>query len=112
MNELSQFKAEFFKALSHPLRIRILDELRNGEVGVNELSARLKVEQSSVSQQLALLRSRNFLNARKDGQNVHYSVRDREIFRLLDAARRIFNNQLIEVRDMLSQIESSKNVTK
>ena len=109
MSEISRFKAEFFKALSHPLRIRILDELRNGEVGVNELSARLTVEQSSVSQQLALLRSRNFLNARKDGQNVFYSVRDREIFRLLDAARRIFNNQLIEVRDMLSQIESSKN---
>jgi ArsR family transcriptional regulator len=108
MPEMSQFKAEFFKALSHPLRIRILDELRNGEVGVNELSARLKVEQSSVSQQLALLRSRSFLNTRKDGQSVFYSVRDREVFRLLDVARKIFNNQLIEVRDMLSQIESTK----
>ncbi len=92
--------------MSHPLRIRILDELRNGEVGVNELSARLNVEQSSVSQHLALLSSRNFLVARKDGQNVFYSVRDREIFRLLDAARRIFNNQLVEVRDMLSQLDS------
>jgi DNA-binding transcriptional ArsR family regulator len=112
MTEISQFKAEFFKALSHPLRIRILDELREGEVGVNDLSARLKVEQSSVSQQLALLRSRNFLTTRKDGQNVYYSVRDREIFRLLDAARRMFNNQLIEVRDMLSQIDSNKNATK
>lgn len=112
MPEISQFKAEFFKALSHPLRIRILDELRNGEVGVNDLSARLKVEQSSVSQQLALLRSRNFLNARKDGPNVFYSVRDPEIFRLLDAARSIFNNQLVEVRDMLSQIESSENGSK
>ena len=108
MSEISQFKAEFFKALSHPLRIRILDELRNGEVGVNELSARLNVEQSSVSQQLALLRSRNFLAVRKDGQNSFYSVRDREIFRLLDAARRIFNNQLIEVRDMLSQLDTNK----
>ena len=112
MSEISQFKAEFFKALSHPLRIRILDELRNGEVGVNELSARLKVEQSGVSQQLALLRSRNFLIARKEGQNVFYSVRDREIFRLLDSARRIFNNQLVEVREMLSQLDSSRSGAK
>jgi len=44
MPELSQFKAEFFKALAHPLRIRILDELRHGEVGVNELCLRLDVE--------------------------------------------------------------------
>lgn len=106
MSELSQFKAEFFKALSHPLRIRILDELRNGEVAVNDLCARLDVEQSSLSQQLALLRNRNLLTARKEGQSVFYSVRDREIFRLLDAARKIFNNHLVDVRDMLSQIES------
>jgi DNA-binding transcriptional ArsR family regulator len=112
MSEISQFKAEFFKALAHPLRIRILDELRAGEVAVNELSARLHVEQSSLSQQLAQLRGRNLLVARKDGQNVYYSVRDREIFRLLDAARRIFNNQLIEVRDMLSQLDSGKDGTK
>ena len=49
MSELNQFKAEFFKALSHPLRIRILDELRKGEAGVNVLSTRLDVEQSSLS---------------------------------------------------------------
>ena len=47
MPELSNFTAEFFKALSHPLRIKVLDALRGGEVGVNELSARLKVEQTT-----------------------------------------------------------------
>ncbi len=108
MTEISQFKAEFFKALAHPLRIRILDELRKGEVGVNDLCSRFNVEQSNLSQQLAILRNRNILATRKDGQNVYYSVRDPELFDLLDAAKRIFNNHLIDVKDLLSQLVVTK----
>ncbi len=104
MSELAQFKAEFFKALAHPLRIRILDELRNGEVGVNALGARLEVEQSSLSQQLAILRSRSLVNTRKEGLNVFYSISDPEIFTLLDTAKKIFNRQLVGVRNMLRQL--------
>jgi len=108
MPELSQFKAEFFKALSHPLRIRILDELRNGEVTVGDLTSRLGVEQSTLSQQLAILRNRDFILSRKSGSNVFYSVRDPAVFRLLDVAREIFNNQLIDVKNMLSQLRKTK----
>jgi len=104
MTEISQFKAEFFKALAHPLRIRILDELRKGEVSVNDLGSRLDVEQSNLSQQLAVLRNRNILAARKDGQNVYYSVRDKQLFELLDVAKKNFNNHLIDVKDLLSQL--------
>ena len=110
MSDLPKFKAEFFKALAHPLRIRIIDELRDGEIGVNDLCARLSVEQSSVSQQLAQLRSRNIVMGRKEGQNVYYSIRDKEIFRLLDVARQIFNNHLIGVQDMLSELETSSDI--
>jgi len=108
MSELSQFKAEFFKALAHPLRIRILDELRKGEMSVNDLGSRLNVEQSNLSQQLAVLRNRNILAARKDGQNVYYSVRDPQLFELLDVARKIFNSHLIDVKDLLSQLVVSR----
>ncbi len=108
MSEISQFKAEFFKALAHPLRIRILDALRAGEVGVNELSSQLEVEQSNLSQQLAVLRSRNIVVGRKEGNNVYYSVPDAEIFRLLDVAKKIFNNRLIDVRNLLSQLKSGR----
>ena len=107
MPELSQFTSEFFKALSHPLRIRTLDALRGGEVGVNELSVRLGVEQTTLSQQLAVLRKSNIVVGRKEGQNVYYSVRDAEIFRLLDVARKIFNNQLVDVRDLLAQLSTT-----
>ncbi len=105
MPELPQFKAEFFKALAHPLRIRILDSLRAGEVGVTELCTRLGVEQSTLSQQLAILRTRNIVVGRKSGNAVFYSVHDPATFRLLDAAKDIFNNHLISVKDLLSQLE-------
>jgi len=104
VTDLGQFKAEFFKALAHPLRIAILDELRNGECGVNDLCARLSVEQSSLSQQLAVLRGRNIVVGRKDGLNVYYSVRDTTVFKLLDVARQVFNNHLIDVKAMLSEM--------
>ena len=106
MSDLGRFKAQFFKALAHPLRIAVLDALRQGELGVTELSALLNAEQSTLSQQLSVLRARNIVTSRKEGLNVYYSVRDATVFRLLDVAKEIFNNQLIDVKDMLSQIES------
>ncbi len=104
MPELSNFTAEFFKTLAHPLRIKILGALSQGEVGVNDLSTRLDVEQSKLSQQLAVLRKSNIVEGRKDGQNVFYSVRDPAIFRLLEDAKVVFNNHLIDIRDLLSQL--------
>jgi len=101
MPQLAQFTAEFFKALAHPIRIRILDQLRAGEVGVNELSSRLQLEQSTLSQQLAVLRKSNIVTGRKEGQNVFYSISDPAIFRLLDDTRHIFNNHLV---DLLAQL--------
>jgi DNA-binding transcriptional ArsR family regulator len=104
MPEIANFTAEFFKALGHPLRVKILESLRKDEVGVNELSVRLGVEQATLSQQLAVLRKSNIVSGRKEGQSVYYSVCDPEIFRLLDVARKIFNNHLIDVRDLLAQL--------
>ena len=102
--QLSNFKAEFFKALAHPLRISILDALRNGELTVNEISQRFSVEPANASQQLAVLRNKGIVVARKEGSNVYYSVSDPAIFTLLDAAREIFNTHLIGVRGMLEEI--------
>src|SRR4051812_43420648 len=103
MANLGQFKAEFFKALAHPLRIAVVDALRDGEAGVNELSETLNVEQAALSQQLAVLRNRNIVIGRKEGLNVYYSVRDATVFKLLDVAKQIFNNHLIDVKAMLSE---------
>ncbi len=105
-HQLANFKSEFFKALAHPIRIRILDSLRDGEKGVNELSEILKIEPANVSQQLAILRVRNIVMGRKAGSNVYYSVSDPTLFRLLDVAKDIFNNHLVGVRELLEQMET------
>lgn len=106
--KLSDFKADFFKALAHPLRISILDALRDGELTVNEISLRFGVEPANASQQLAVLRNRSFVHARKDGANVYYSVVDPTIFRLLDVARDMCNNRLAGVRNLLEEIDRER----
>jgi DNA-binding transcriptional ArsR family regulator len=88
------FKADVFKALSHPTRIRILDALRDGELTVGELQARLTVEQPTLSQHLGALRSRDFIRGRRAATSVFYSVADRAIWDLLDTARDIYERRL------------------
>jgi DNA-binding transcriptional ArsR family regulator len=102
--QLQAFKAEFFKALAHPLRIRLLELLVTGERSVLELQRALAVEQPVVSQQLAVLRAKHIVRARKEGTTVRYAVGDPEIEALLEVARRIFNNHLIGTRAMLQQL--------
>jgi DNA-binding transcriptional ArsR family regulator len=105
MNQpVHRFKAEFFKTLGHPARLAILEHLRNGEKSVNELQTLLDADQSTISQQLARLRTGNLVDTRKEGTTVYYSVRDPMIFQLMDIAREIFNNQLISHQALMQQV--------
>jgi ArsR family transcriptional regulator len=97
---LQRFKAEFFKALGHPVRITILELLRHGDLAVGELQERLNIDPSSVSQQLAVLRSRNIVEGRRAGSSVLYTVRDPLVFQLLDVARTIFDHHLSDMQEM------------
>lgn len=99
--DLQAFKAAFFKALAHPVRIAILEILTRGEKSVQELQSALGVEQPVVSQQLAVLRANNIVAARKAGASVRYTIRDPLIAELLRTARRIFNNRLVGTQDLL-----------
>lgn len=103
---LRQFKAEFFKGLAHPLRIRILELLGDGHLSVGQLQDAIGVPASSISQQLAVLRGRNIVVTERRGTTVIYRVRDAELFELLDAARRIFNAHLIDTIDMLRLVDA------
>jgi ArsR family transcriptional regulator len=105
---LQVFKAEFFKALAHPLRIRVLEILRTGDRSVQELQQALGVDQSTVSQQLAVLRRTSIVTARKEGTTVRYAVADRRVGDLLDVARAIFNAQLQDTRTMLRALQRER----
>jgi ArsR family transcriptional regulator len=102
--QLQVFKAEFFKALAHPVRIRILEILVRGERSVQELQGALGIDQPTVSQQLAVLRGKNIVDARKEGTAVRYTVRDPTVRDLLDVTRRIFDNHLIGTQTMLREL--------
>jgi len=104
IERLVTFKAEFFKALANPIRIRILDELREGELTVSELRDRLEIELPNVSQQLAVLKAKNFVTARKHGTNIFYSCNDETVFELLDVAKKLFNNHLVDLQRTLQYL--------
>ena len=100
MAQLQTFKAELFKALSHPTRIRIVELLRDGEKGVSRLQVELGPEGSTVSQQLAILRMKNLVDTRRVGSAIYYRLRDPQIADLLDAARRIFEAHVIQLQSL------------
>jgi DNA-binding transcriptional ArsR family regulator len=103
---LRQFKAEFFKALAHPIRIRILELLRDGPLSVGLLQEAIGAPPSSVSQQLAVLRGRGIVTTERRGTTVIYAVHDPDIFELLDVARRIFNAHLSDTIDLLRLVDA------
>lgn len=103
---LHQLKAEFFKTLSHPLRIRILELLSQDERSVGELLREMGVEPSNLSQQLAVLRRAGLVTTRKEGSTVHYSLVSEQIVELLVVARSILTSVLSEQVDMLTTLQS------
>jgi DNA-binding transcriptional ArsR family regulator len=105
---LRKFKAAFFKALAHPVRIAVLEYLREGPRSVGELQALTGVTGSSISQQLAVLRSQGIVVPERDGTTVRYHAADREIYILLDAARRAFYARLSDSADLLRLVEAEE----
>src|SRR3989337_1987213 len=103
-SNLQVFKAEFFRALAHPIRIRILECLGKDDRSVQELQRLLDLDQPVVSQQLAVLRGKGIVAARKRGPTVRYTLRDPLVTQLLDTAREIFNHHLVGTQDMLKEL--------
>jgi DNA-binding transcriptional ArsR family regulator len=107
--ELQAFKAEFFRALAHPIRIRILEVLADGERTVQDLQQALGLEQPVVSQQLAVLRAKNIVTTRKAGTSVNYALGDPLVTELLRTAREIFNHQLVGTRSLLKELQKERH---
>jgi DNA-binding transcriptional ArsR family regulator len=105
---LQNFKSDLFKALAHPDRIRILELLRDGEKSVTEIQLALSAEGSSVSQQLAILRMKNLVDTRREGNVIYYRLRDRQVNKLLDVARQIFEAHVIQLQSMTSEKEEPR----
>jgi DNA-binding transcriptional ArsR family regulator len=107
--ELQTLKAEFFRALSHPVRIRLLEVLAaDGEQNVHALQQRLKLGQPLVSQQLARLRASGIVVARKTGTTVVYAMADPMLGELLRVARTILNRRLVGAQTLLRELRRDR----
>jgi len=106
-NELRQFKAEIFQALAHP-RIAIVESLRHGEKSAGQLIAALNLEQANALQHFAVLRTKQVLTSRKEGNQVFYSLRDPVLIEVLDILKRYFYSQLSQTMSMLKEIRTEK----
>ena len=101
---IHQVKAEFFRTLGHPARVRALELLRDGEMTVGDLQAELGIDSSGASQHLSAMRRQGILEARKEGTSVHYSVRDPRVFQMLESARQVIGSHLEEANALLGEL--------
>jgi DNA-binding transcriptional ArsR family regulator len=105
---LRRFKADLFQALGHPTRIHIVEILRDGELSVGAILAKVGVEPANLSQHLAVLRSKRLVLTRKDGNVIHYRLRDPLLTEVLSIMRRYFHTHLEEALAMLREVESER----
>ncbi len=101
---LSEVKADLFKALAHPARIRALEVLVEGERTVGDLQPLVGIESSHLSQQLGVLRRAGLVANRKEGSSVIYSLRDPLLADLLAVAKQFLLTSLTETRDLLDDL--------
>ena len=104
---IAEIKAELFRALAHPARIRALEVLAKGERSVGELQPLVGIESSHLSQQLGVLRRAGLVSTRKEGSSVIYGVRDPELVELLSVAKRLLINSLTESTGLLKDLRTA-----
>lgn len=103
---VSEIKAELFKALAHPARIRALEVLSDGESSVGSLVPLVGIEASHLSQQLAVLRRAGLVTSRREGTSVIYAIADPELVELLAVAKRLLIGSLSQSADMLADLKA------
>jgi DNA-binding transcriptional ArsR family regulator len=108
LSALHRFKAEIFHALAHPTRIGIVELLRDGALPAGKLIEQLGIEQANASQHLAVLRSKQIVVSRKEGNQVFYSLRDPVLSEVLDAMRRYFQAHVSGTLAALGEIEKER----
>ncbi|MFI6876574.1 ArsR/SmtB family transcription factor [Streptomyces sp. NPDC050400] len=107
---LYQAKAEFFRMLGHPVRIRVLELLQDGPTPVRDLLAEIEVEPAALSQQLAVLRRSGIVTSRRDGSTVVYALAGGDVADLMRAARRILTEIVAGQNELLAELQAGDRV--
>jgi ArsR family transcriptional regulator len=107
VDSLRRFKAGVFQALAHPTRVGVVEQLRLGELSVGQLCERLAIEQSNASQHLAILRSKNVVETRKNGNQIFYRLRDPSFGEILELLRRFYVSHMQEALAVFQEEEQA-----
>lgn len=94
-----------FKALGHPIRMKIVRKLRNGPLCVCVLNENVEFSQSNLSQHLKILKDAGILRSEKDGLKIMYMIKDDEVKNLLDTAEKMIKNEVNSMNNNLSDEE-------
>ncbi|WP_369240906.1 ArsR/SmtB family transcription factor [Streptomyces sp. R21] len=105
---LYEAKAEFFRMLGHPVRIRVLELLQDGPAPVRDLLTAIEIEPSSLSQQLAILRRSGIVTATRTGSTVVYELTGGDVAELLGAARRVLSVLAAGRQDLLDELRGAE----
>jgi ArsR family transcriptional regulator len=97
-------KAQLFRVLGHPVRIRALELLLDGERTVGELQSALGLDSSGASQHLAALRQQGVLESRRAGTSVYYRIRDPRVSQLMVVAKQILTSALSDSHALLADL--------
>ena len=103
-DELVELIARRFRAIGEPMRIKLLDRLRDGEATVNELSEAIGASQQNVSKHLALLAEVGIVGRRKDGNRVHYRIADKGVFKLCEDVCGSIQEQLASLSELVGEV--------
>jgi ArsR family transcriptional regulator len=109
---LYQAKAEFFRMLGHPVRIRVLELLQDGPLPVRDLLAAIEVEPAGLSQQLAVLRRSGIVTSTREGAAVVYELAGGDVADLMGAARRILTEMLSGRSELLAELRETEVVAR
>lgn len=99
-------KAEFFKTLGHPVRVRVIEVLAGGPRSVSAMQPDVGVESAHLSQQLAIMRRAGIVSAERQGSSMIYSVLDPQIFELLGVAKQIIMTRLTNDGELLADLDA------
>ena len=100
-----KIKADFLKSLAHPLRLQIIEYLKDKEASVGEMVKAMGVEQSGLSKHLSILRMAGMVSSRQEKATVFYSVRDNDIFHVLRPIAEILRKKFKESQNLLAHLD-------
>jgi len=105
MKQIYELHADVGKTLANPIRIEIINTLRNKEMPYSGLLSALKIKKANLSQHLAVMRSKGIVKARRNGVNIYYRIANPKVIKACDIMREVLLDRLSETNKLIRKIK-------